>query len=111
MCLAAKDWAELDSLNSSDSKAECYQSLILWAMENLFPLRTMRKRSTDPPWINKAVTKLIEARKRVYKETGGRIEELHELKKKTNQLIDNRMLIYQESQKKALFSEDADRNF
>ena len=37
-----------------------------WAIENFFPLITTKRRSIDPPWINKAVKKLIKGRKKVF---------------------------------------------
>ena len=73
--LVRKDWAELVQTPTSNAKAEMYQREINWAIENFFPLRTTRRRSIDPPWINKAVKKLIKSCKRTFANTGGRTAE------------------------------------
>ena len=109
--LLAKDWAALVQTPTSDKKAELYQAEITWAIENFFPLKTIKRRNIDPPWINGTIKKLIKARKRIYKETGGRTPEWKRMKKRIANLIDKRCKIYQESQKMALLGEDGARNF
>ena len=55
--------------------------------------------------------KLIKARKRVFKETGGRTPEWKALKKKVTELIEKRCKKFQEQQKIQLLSDDGDRVF
>lgn len=106
-----KDWSQLLQTPTSDAKAELYQSKINWAIETFFPLRTTKRRSIDPPWINESVKKLIKGRKRVFKETGGRTGEWKDVKKKVTQLIEKRCKKYQENQKAELLSKDSGRVF
>ena len=80
-------------------------------MEAFFPLRTTKRRSIDPPWINPAVKKLIKSRKGVFKQTMGRTAEWKDIKKKVTQLIDKRCRKYQENQKTILLAEDGGRAF
>ena len=70
--LIAKNWSELVQTPTSEAKAELYQKVLNWAMKNFFPLKTTKRRSIDPPWIDGSVKKLIKGRKRVFKETGDR---------------------------------------
>ena len=109
--LTAKDWADVVQAKGSNNKANLYQKQILNAIEQFFPLRTIKRRNIDPPWINEKIRRLIKARKRIFVDTGGRTPEWKRMKKKTDKLIEKRRKIYQESQKIALLAEDADRNF
>ena len=109
--IVSKDWAELLQTPTSNAKAELYQKEINTAIETFFPLRTTKRRSTDPPWINPAVKKLIKGRKRVFKDEGGRKRGWREVKKKVNDLIKKRCKKFQEIQKKQLLAKDGDRVF
>ena len=53
--LAQKDWAAVIQAPTSNQKADLYQAEILAAIEDLFPLRTIRRRDIDPPWINSTI--------------------------------------------------------
>ena len=79
-------------------------------MESFFPLITVRKKSTDCPWINHRIRKLIRRRKGVYRREG-RSAKWRRLKKLTERLIHDRRLVYLDSQKECLLVEDATRNF
>ena len=109
--LAKKDWAHLVQTPTSDAKAELHQTEINWATENFFPLRTTRRRSNDPSWINKAVKKLIKGRKRVFVQTGGRTADWKDVKKKVSQLIKRRCKKFQENQKAQLLADEGDSVF
>ena len=50
--LLRKDWAGLVQTNGSNQKAEIYQDEINKAIEEFFPLKTTKRKNTDPPWIN-----------------------------------------------------------
>lgn len=107
-----KDWRNVLEADGSDNKAEIFQKELLWAVEEFFPLITMKRRDTDPPWINAAVKKLIRGRKRIYKNNDNKKnEEWKILKKRTDDLIERRKKKYLESQKLKLLADDADRNF
>ena len=81
-------------------------------MENLFPLRTTKRCSTDPPWINGTVKKMIKRRKAIFKENEAvRTKEWKEMKKKTVNLIEKRCKKYQESQKEQLLANNGGRSF
>ena len=109
--IVSKDWKELVQLQSSDEQADLYQSTITEAINEFFPLRTTRRKSSDPPWINKSIKKQIRRRKRLFKDSGGRTPEWKRLKKKIQKQIDARCKVYQESQKIALLASDGLRSF
>ena len=109
--LVANKWEGVLEAVGSEAKAVAYQSMIDQAIAEFFPLRTVKRRNIDPPWINGYIKRLIKRRKRIYKESGGRTEEWKKMKKKVRLIIEKRRNVYQESQKEALLAEDSIRNF
>ena len=65
------DWRDVYLAEGSNAKADQYQRTITWAVEKFFPKKTTRRRSTDLPWLNKKVLKMISGRKLLFKEEGG----------------------------------------
>ena len=61
-----QNWAEVLMAEGSNNKAEAYQDHIDAAMNTFFPTRTTRRKSSDPPWLNKATLKKITRRSRIY---------------------------------------------
>ena len=49
--LAGKDWSPLFQLQGSNSKTEYYQAEVVGALERIFPLVTVKRKSTDPPLV------------------------------------------------------------
>ena len=47
--LKSKDWSGVLDAVESDRKANIYQRELLEGIESIFPLRTVKRRSTDPP--------------------------------------------------------------
>ena len=60
------DWQEVLSAGGSNDKANAYQRTITKALDEFFPKKTTRKKSTDLPWMNKRIEKLIKNRKLLY---------------------------------------------
>ena len=97
------DWQEVLAAEGSNNKADAYQNTLNAAMDWFFPWKTIRRRSNDLPWINKAVIKRIEARKRLYWSEGGKRTALwREEQKKTADLIKSRKKEYRDTQKSHL---------
>ena len=84
------DWADVLEADTPDGKAEAYQRMVVGAVEKFFPLRTVRKKSSDPPWLNKKTRDLIDARKRFYLEEGGRTAAWKLEKMKTEEAVGKR---------------------
>ena len=109
--LQSKDWSDVLSAVGSDCKTRIYQAEVVKAIEAIFPLRTVKRKNTDPPWINDAVRRLIRARKRIFIETRGRSPAWKKMKRKVEKLIKKRRKVYHDSQRIALLAEDGQRNF
>ena len=105
-------WDEVLTTPDSNSKAEAYQKTIVQAIERSFPLKTMRKKSTDLPWMNRRSRKLVEQRKRLYWEEGGkRTAVWKQEKRRVDEIILNRKKGYLTTQKEHILANDANRNF
>ena len=105
------DWAEVLEEGTSDGKAQAYQDTLLKAMDRFFPFKTVRRKSTNPPWMDKKTLGMIEDRRRLYVEEGGRSELWKEEKKRTREAVKKRKRDYFDKQKDRLLVEDANRNF
>ena len=105
------NWDAVLSASTSNLKAEEYQRTIMAAIERLFPLKTVRRKSTDPPWMDKKTAKMVEDRRRLFVEEGGRTEVWKAEKKRTEKTIMVRKRIFFDPQKEHLLASDANRNF
>ena len=85
-----------------DSLLDCLER----TMDLCFPLKTTWRREGDPPWINKAVKKLIRKRRKVYHREG-RSDRWRYLKKRAADLIRERAEKYWDHQKRTLLQKDA----
>ena len=79
-------------------------------MERFFPLITVTRKSTDPPWFNARIRKKLKQRRGVYRREG-RSSKWKRMKKLTGDLIRRRRMNYVLSQKDALLEADGDHNF
>ena len=68
--IVLNDWTDVYNAAGSDEKAVAYQRHIDRAMDTFFPLRTVRKKSTDLSWINKAIKKKIKRKMEIYVKEG-----------------------------------------
>ena len=105
------DWVEVRSEVNAGAKGEAYQRVIMWAKDKFFPLRTVHKKSSDPSSMDKRKAKMIEDRKRLYVEEGGRTAVWKLEKKRTGDRIKERKRKFFDKQKESLLAEDANRNF
>ena len=80
---------------SSQEKALAYQNE---AVTRYFPLITVRQKSTDPPWINKMLRRMMRQRKAVYR-LEGRSKAWRRLRYRIEALMKQRRERYEKSQK------------
>ena len=104
------DWTNVYLAPDSDTKAIAYQRHIDLAMARFFPVRHVRRKSTDLPWINRAVKKKIRRRKEIYRKEG-RSELWKWMKRQTDEMIKDRKKKYMEQKKLQLTAQDANRSF
>ena len=106
------DWASVLAAAGPDAKTNEYQRIITWAIQEFFPLKTTRRKSTDLPWMNGKVLDMIRKRKLLYFEEGGKRTEAWKVAKKgTQDLIRKRKRGFMDTQRGHILAEDANRNF
>ena len=105
------DWQCVLGASTSDGKAEAYQEAVVNAMETFFPLRTVRRKSTDPPWMDGKTKKALEDKKKLFIEEGGRTDFWKAEKKKVDLAVKARKREFFDMQKEHLLQEDAGRHF
>ena len=108
--VVTNDWSDVFLAPDSHSKALAYQCHVDRAMDRFFPLRHVKRKSTDLPWINRAVRKKIRRRKEIYRKEG-RSPLWKWWKKITDDLIKKRKMIYMDMKKQQLVAPDANRSF
>ena len=105
------DWRSVLDAPDANGKAEEYQKTVVKAVESFFPLRKVRRKSTDPPWMDKGTLKLISDRKQLYADEGGRTAVWKEEKKRVDEAVRKRKRGYYDRQKEHLLSDEATRHF
>ena len=105
------DWDAVLSARTADAKAEAYQAAVVGAVESMFELKTVRRKDTDPPWLDKRTKKLNQDRKKLYVEEGGRAAVWKEEKKRVEGEVRKRKRGFLDRQKDKLQREDAGSNF
>ena len=108
--LASMSWSGLLAADSSNSKADIYQREVTDALENFFPLITVRRKASDPAWYNRTIKKKMAQKMSIYKREG-RSPKWRRIKKIIEDLIEKRRERYAGSQKDALLASDGERNF
>ena len=106
-----QDWSEVLAAEGSDAKVRAYQDSNVTALDTFFPWKTTRRKSTQPPWLNKATLKKITRRNRIYAKEGK--SELWRTMKKTNidKTIKERKARYMTKKKEQLTENRANRAF
>ena len=108
--IKAKDFSPLYEKNEVNAQLEYFLGALEGAMDLCFPLKTTKRRETDPPWINSRVKTIAKKKRRLYHREG-RSAGWNDLKKKLADLIKLRAGRYWQHQKKNLLKKDALRAF
>ena len=58
-------WSDVFNACDSDSKAVVYQTIVDERMKKCYPLLSVKKKSTDDPWITEKIRKKIRQRKNI----------------------------------------------
>ena len=106
------DWKEVHEAVGSNNKTNVYQRTLQTAIEEFFPLRTTKRKSTDLPWLSRSLLNMIEKRKRLFVLEGcERTPAWKKEKSRIDALIRKRKRGYMDNQKSYLLQDDASRNF
>ena len=108
--IVQQDWHEVLEATGSDGKADALQDILDAAMDTFFPLKTVRRKSTDPPWITKKIKKRIKRCMRRYVKEG-RSELWHAVKRVTDEIIKQGKARYMSPKRDQLTAPDANRSF
>ena len=93
-----QDWQSVFSAKGSDEKAVAYQALINEAMNTCYPMITVKRKSSEDPWITDKIRKKIRQRKSVFK-CQGRSKAWKRLKEITTKMIKFKRSHYMEKHK------------
>ena len=104
------DWGEVLNAQSSNAKASNYQAVVTKALEQIFPTKTTRRKSTDLPWINGGIRKKIERRMSIFKDKGRSVRWRRQ-EVITHRMIKERRGRYFANQKIYILTKDASRVF
>ena len=106
------EWSPVLEAVGSNNKALAYQRILQWAVDEFFPLRTTRRKSTDLPWLGRGVLKLINNRKKLFVAEGcKRTEVWKREKKRIDEIVRKRKRSYMDTQRDNLLGPDAARCF
>ena len=108
--VVTQEWTDVLLAEGANAKAQAYQDHIDAAMATFFPLRTTRRKSTDPPWLNKATLKKITRRNRIYAKEG-KSPLWHTMKKEVERLVKERKAKFMAVKKEQITAKDANRSF
>ena len=108
--LERESWEDVLAAPDVNAKTELFQNTIDELFNSAFPLKTVKKRKSDPPWVNETIRRMSVKRRRIYNREG-RSKRWKSLKKKTDALYRLRASNYFETQKKTLTGPDACRAF
>ena len=99
--IAAQDWNEVVQAKDSDTELSIFQKILDNNMSDCFPLNTVTKRTSDPPWVNTTIRRMTIKRRRIY-DKQGRSKRWMRLKKKSDDLYRMRAEKYFQKQKEKM---------
>ena len=108
--IAGQDWSVVYNGRTPDDKAAAYQEVVEGLMDRCFPVKTVTRRKSDPPWVNEKIRRLCMKRRKIY-DKEGRSKRWRKLRKLSSELYRKRAQVYLETQKKLLTGPDASRFF
>ena len=108
--LASKDWSEVFEAVGSNKKARIFQAILDDMMNRFFPMKTVKRKSTDLPWINDTARKKI-ARKRAVFKYHGRSERWKKLRDDLESYLEIRQEKFLQKQRTNMMGPDASRHF
>ena len=97
--IAGQDWKGVYDGRTPDAKATAYQEVVEAIMDRCFPVKTVTRRKSDPPWVNEKIRRLCMKRRKIY-DREGRSKRWRKLPKLSNELYRKRAQVYLETQKK-----------
>ena len=105
-----KSWDEVLAANGSNEKARRLQTALDWAMNEFFPIKSIRRKEEDLPWLNDTALKKIRKKKAVFKDEG-RSPRWKAIEKETERYIEKRRLKFLDKEREKFLGKDGPKNF
>lgn len=109
--IAQHDWESVYTGKSSSDKALAFDSTCKWAMDKFFPDVTVKRKSTDDPWINDTILDLMEKRSKIFRNSGERTAGWKKLNKHITKLVKKRKRKYYDFHGIAMMDPQQTRKF
>ena len=108
--IRSMDWSEVLNERGSNAMATKLNLALTDLMDKHFPLKTVRRKESDLPWINETARKMIRKKKAVYKAEGPSARWTH-LREKLDQYLDNRQQAFLAKQRDKFIGPLANQDF
>ena len=108
--LSKLSWEEVKQASDSNHKARIFQEKIDELMDRHFPLKTIRRKDDDLPWLNDRAKQMIKKKNAIYK-SEGKSERWENMRIKTESYLDKRRLAFIATQKEKFTGPEASANF
>ena len=106
----SQDWSEVLRATGSNEKARKLQLALDWAMDEFFPIKTIRRKEDDLPWINDTALKKIKKKKAVFKDEG-RSRRWKAIEKDLDKYLEKQRLKFLDRERKKFLGKDGPKNF
>ena len=110
LSLVQENWRSVMEATGSNAKSRAYQNIIDSLMDHHFPMKKIRRKSTDLPWLNDTALAKIRRKKAVFRDEG-RSERWIALRDDLDEYLAKRRDVYLEKERKKMTSKDAGRTF
>ena len=107
---SSQEWLDVLNASGSNDKVRKFQAIIDDASDHFFPLKTIRRKQDDLPWINEAARKKIRKKKAVYKDEN-RSPRWKAIDAELERYLEKRKVKYLAKQRDRLLGPEATRNF
>ena len=105
--LAEVDWSVVSNKLDVNAMVEEMHLIFKTTMQQSYETITRKKKSSEPPWMNEYIRKLIARRRAMYREEYKRDDEWQKLKKKIRNTIKRRKKKFNEDKKSKMLSKGA----
>ena len=108
--IANTDWSPVHNAETSNDKANAYQGLVEDLLDKNFPIKVVRRRENDLPWIDSRARKMIKKKQAVYK-AEGKSPRWEKLLEKQEEYLRKRQDAFLEKQRQKFIGPEASSQF
>ena len=104
------EWTPVYQANGTNAKARELQRILDYLMDKYFPVKTIRRKNTDKPWINESTKKKAKRKRAVFREEG-KSERWEAMRQDLDEHLERRQEIYLQRQRDNMLGPNAQREF